>query len=134
MKKALAVILMVICSVAVMGSKPANAGMHLFAVPQTGSSGHSVALTCTPGVVASGQDPATSFNFKRSATTGGPYALEGSASTCAFTDTNVSAGQKWFYIATGVNAGGESGPSNEVSATIPTFPPPTPGSLAAIPK
>lgn len=108
-------------------------GFVLAAMPQT-SGGHSVALSCTPPVADATHDVATSFNFKRSATTGGPYTQIGTASACAFSDANVSAGQKWFYVATAVNTAGESAQSNEVSATISTFPPAPPTSLVGVPK
>lgn len=134
MRKLLFVVLLTAVIALTAGSRSADAGLHLFAMPQAGGGGHSVALTCTPGAVAAGQDPATSFNFKRSLTTGGPYTIIGNSPACNFTDTGVTASEKLFYVVTGVNAGGESAPSSEVSATIPTFPPPTPGSLAAIPK
>jgi len=40
-----------------------------------------------------------------------------------FTDTNVVAGQTYFYYVTAVNGANQSAPSNEANATIPFAPP-----------
>ncbi|HKV62083.1 MAG TPA: glycoside hydrolase family 44 protein [Candidatus Acidoferrum sp.] len=61
---------------------------------------------------------ATSYNVKRSTTTGGPYnTLVASPMQTAFTDTTVTNGTKYFYVVTAVNVAGQSGNSNEAAAT-----------------
>jgi len=66
---------------------------------------------------------ATRYNVKRSLTPGGPYtsinaAIQGSA----YTDTTVTNGITYYYVVSASNFDGESGDSNEASAT-PQIPP-----------
>ncbi len=80
---------------------------------------------------------ATSYNLKRSPSSGGPYATIISTASTSYNDTNVVNGTTYYYVVTAVNAGGENPTnSNEVNATPPlppvsnpkigyvTFPPP----------
>src|SRR5581483_8684705 len=60
---------------------------------------------------------ATSYNVKRSTTSGGPYTLVGSPSSTSFTNTGLTNGTTYFYVVTAVNSGGESSNSSEASAT-----------------
>ena len=60
---------------------------------------------------------ATSFSVKRAQVSGGPYAVVGAVSTTAFTDTNVSNNQTYFYVVSSANSQGVSADSSEVSAT-----------------
>lgn len=60
---------------------------------------------------------ATSYNVKRATVSGGPYTTIGSPTTTSFTDSTVTNGTTYFYVATAVNSAGESGNSNQVSAT-----------------
>jgi hypothetical protein len=61
---------------------------------------------------------ATSYNIKRATTTGGPYTtVKSGNTTTSYTDTGLTNGTKYFYVVTAVNLGGESGSSNEASAT-----------------
>ena len=63
------------------------------------------------------------FNIYRSSVSGGPYTkLNSSLITVAmYTDSNVSAGQTYFYVGTSIGSQGtKSSYSNEVSVTIPT--------------
>lgn len=61
---------------------------------------------------------ATSYNVKRATTTGGPYTtIATSVTGTIYTDIAVTNGTTYYYIVTAVNAGGESGNSNEASAT-----------------
>ena len=67
---------------------------------------------------------ATGFNVKRGTTSGGPYTqvgAVGSSTTVVFTDSGPFVeGQTYYYVVTAVGPQGESAPSNEASATIPT--------------
>jgi hypothetical protein len=61
---------------------------------------------------------ATGYNIKRSTTVGGPYTVI--ASNLAggnYIDTSVTNGTTYYYILNAVTTAGESGNSNEVSAT-----------------
>ena len=74
----------------------------------------------------------TGFNVKRSTVSGGPYDVINtvtSATYSTYTDNNVVNGTTYYYVVTAITAVGESGSSNEVSAT-PTgdvVNPPDPG-------
>jgi fibronectin type 3 domain-containing protein len=76
---------------------------------------------------------ATSYNVKRSMTTGGPYTTVSSPTVTNFTDTGLSNGTTYYYVVTTVNAAGESGPSSEANAKpmAPAQPPPAPTGLTA---
>jgi fibronectin type 3 domain-containing protein len=78
---------------------------------------------------------ATTYNVKRSATTGGPYALLSSPAAASFTDTTVTNGTTYFYVVSAVNSAGESANSAEASAkpTAPTQAPAAPSGLMATP-
>ena len=74
-------------------------------------------------------DPSPSTNLQgykvyRSQVSGGPYSsISGTlgTSTSQFLDTTVFSGQKYFYVVTSIDVNGlESGPSTEVSVTVPT--------------
>ncbi|GJM70191.1 hypothetical protein HMSSN036_24070 [Paenibacillus macerans] len=61
----------------------------------------------------------TSFNVKRATVSGGPYDVIDTVTsdTYSYTDINVTNGTTYYYIVTAVTAAGESGNSNEASAT-----------------
>jgi subtilisin family serine protease len=124
------------------------------AVNGYGESGNSNEASATPlppppaaptGLSASGGDAqvslswtastgATSYNVKRATTTGGPYTtIKSGNATTAYTDTGLSNGTKYFYVVTAVNLGGESGSSNEASATPLPPAPAAPTNLGASP-
>jgi hypothetical protein len=69
---------------------------------------------------------ATSYNVKRSTTSGGPYTTVGSPTGTSFTNTGLTNGTTYFYVVTAVNSAGESGNSAQVSGTpnvsIPSIP------------
>jgi hypothetical protein len=65
---------------------------------------------------------ATSYNVKRSSTNGGPYITIASPTTTSYTNTGLAIGGTYYYVASAVNAEGESPNSSEVSATT-VFPP-----------
>jgi hypothetical protein len=92
--------------------------------------------------VASG---ATSYNVKRSLTSGGPYStIASNIATASFTDTSVRRAADYFYVITSANGDGESANSGEAlasaglpapwaSADIGTSAPVLPGSASITP-
>jgi len=80
--------------------------------------------TATPGLSQvvlqwTGVTGATSYNVKRSQTAGGPYTAIASSTTPSYTDNNLSNGNTYYYVVSSVSSGGESGNSNEATATVP---------------
>jgi hypothetical protein len=58
-----------------------------------------------------------SYNVKRSTTNGGPYKTVATGVTSTtYTNTGLRSGVTYYYVVTAVNAAGESGNSNQVSA------------------
>lgn len=81
---------------------------------------HGVALAWTPAPADSTHAAAVSFNIYRGTTSGGPYNKIASATDGAYTDTSGIPNTSYFYVATGVDAGGfESAFSNEATAVFP---------------
>src|SRR5215510_11585123 len=77
---------------------------------------------------------ATSYNVKRSTTSGGPYTtIATGVTSTSFTNTGLTNGTTFFFVVSAVNAAGESGNSNQASATPQNVqtPPPAPTGLAA---
>jgi fibronectin type 3 domain-containing protein len=99
----------------------------LFAWPgRSQTKTHSISLTWTAG---SGD---VTFNVYRSTTSGSGYTKIGSSATTNYVDSSGTGGVKYFYVVTGVDAGGfESANSNEASATMFSLPNPPTG-LAAV--
>lgn len=60
---------------------------------------------------------ATSYNVKRSTTSGGGYSTIATVSGTTYTDTAVANGTTYYYVVTATNSAGESGNSLEDSAT-----------------
>jgi fibronectin type 3 domain-containing protein len=79
---------------------------------------------------------ATSYQVKRSTTTGGPYTVVSSQASTRFTDAGLTNGTKYFYVVSAANSAAQSANSNEASATptAPAEPPPTPAGLKATPS
>jgi subtilisin family serine protease len=64
---------------------------------------------------------ATTYNVKRSVTSGGPYTTVASGvTTTTYTDTGLTNGVTFYYVVSGVNSIGESANSAQVSATPST--------------
>ena len=81
---------------------------------------------------AASSDPATGFNIHRADLSAGPFAVIGSSPTSPYVDNTVVGGKTYFYEVTATNAAGESGPSNEVTATITVSLPPAPTGLSIV--
>ncbi|MGO9085174.1 MAG: glycoside hydrolase family 44 protein [Terriglobales bacterium] len=64
---------------------------------------------------------AASYNVNRGGASGGPYTTVASPTTTSYNDTAVTNGTTYYYVVTAVNTAGESGNSNQASAT-PTAP------------
>jgi fibronectin type 3 domain-containing protein len=99
-----------------------------------------VGIIVTPGnaeisltwMVASGS---TSYNVKRSTTSGGPYSQIASPTAASYVDSSVTNNTKYFYVVSAVDSAGQSNNSAEVSATpmAPVQIPAVPVGLAATP-
>ncbi|MBF0503706.1 MAG: fibronectin type III domain-containing protein [Candidatus Omnitrophica bacterium] len=71
---------------------------------------------------------ATSYNVKRSPTSGGSYSTvstPGAVTTPSYTDTNLTNGTTYYYVVSAVNGTGEGANSFEVSAAPQGMPAPT---------
>jgi fibronectin type 3 domain-containing protein len=65
----------------------------------------------------------TGYNVYRASVSGGPYTKVNPALVVGttYTDSNVQAGQSYFYVTTALNGNGtESTYSNQVQATVPS--------------
>lgn len=86
----------------------------------------SLSATGTTGAVSlswNTSSAATSYNIKRSTTSGSGYSTIGNVSSLTFTDTTVTSGSSYYYVVTAVNSVGESSNSNEVaSSSLPSAP------------
>ena len=60
---------------------------------------------------------ATSYHVKRSTTAGSGYTQIGAPTTANFADSGLTNGTTYYYVVTAVNTAGESGNSNQASAT-----------------
>jgi fibronectin type 3 domain-containing protein len=70
---------------------------------------------------------ATSYYVKRGTASGGPYTTVGSPAGTTYADTSLTNGTTYYYVVTAVNATGQSGNSNQATATpaaAPTAPVP----------
>src|SRR5215475_8909763 len=106
------------------GGTPPPAPTNLVATP--GNAQVSLSWNASSG--------ATSYNVKRSTTSGGPYTTIATGVTATnFTNTQLVNGTTFFYVVSAVNAAGESGNSNQASATPLGTPPPAPTGLTASP-
>jgi fibronectin type 3 domain-containing protein len=78
---------------------------------------------------------ATSYNVKRSTTSGGPYSQIATPSANSYADTGLTNGATYYYVVAAVNSSGQSANSAQASATpvAPATPPPTPTNLTATP-
>ncbi len=72
----------------------------------------------TLGLVWNSSFSATNYNLKRSTTNGGPYATIATRPNTDFHDTNVVAATTYYYVVSGLSAGGES-PNSASASAVP---------------
>ena len=79
----------------------------------------------------SGSTGATSYSVQRGTASGGPYTQIATPTATNYTDSGVTNGTTYYYVASAVNTAGASAYSNQVSAipTAPATPPATPTGL-----
>ena len=87
-------------------------------------------LTATAGnliatLTWSASSGATSYNIYQSTTSGGAYAEVGSSTSTSAVVGSLSNGTTYYFVVTAVTSSGESGYSNQTSATPVSAPPPT---------
>jgi glycosyl hydrolase family 44/fibronectin type III domain protein len=70
----------------------------------------------------------TSFNVKRSTTSGGPYATIASSVAASYTDSGLTNGTTYYYVVSAINSAGESANSPQATAK-----PSAPQSVPAVP-
>jgi hypothetical protein len=81
-----------------------------------------------PWTAATTGGTVTGYKVKRGLASGGPYVTIASPTIINYADVSsitnpLTDGSKLWYVITATGPGGESGPSNEVLATIPFLPP-----------
>jgi hypothetical protein len=84
------------------------------------SAPYSVAATAGPNQVLltwKGGYGSTSYNVKRSATSGGPYTAVATPITTSYTDPGLTNGATYYYVVSGLTSAGEGPSSSQVSAT-----------------
>ena len=124
---------------AVNASGESGNSTQVSATPQGVAPAAPTGLTATPGNAQvslswNASSGATSYNVKRATVSGGPYTTVAPTSATSFTDTTVTNGTTYFYVVTAVNASGESGNSNQASATPQAVAPAPPTNVTANPN
>jgi hypothetical protein len=99
-------------------------------VPATPTDVSAAAGNAQATVTWNASSGATSYNVKRSQTSGGPYTKIASPTSPSYTDTGLTNGTPYYYVVSAVNSAGESANSPEVTAT-PVAPPAAPTGLNA---
>src|SRR6185436_8175641 len=71
---------------------------------------------------------ASSYNVKRSTTSGGPYTTITNVTSTSFVNIGLANGTTYYYVVSALNSSGESGNSAQASATpVGTLPAPLVG-------
>jgi TatA/E family protein of Tat protein translocase len=99
----------------------ANAGQAAQSQPTVVAAPVGITASPSHGRVALGWNAspsASSYNVKRSGTSGGPYALIASTATTSYADEGLASGT-FYYVVSSVGSSGESMNSVEVTATTP---------------
>jgi fibronectin type 3 domain-containing protein len=91
------------------------------ATPATPTNLQSTAGNAQVSLAWAASTGATSYNVKRSTTSGGPYSQIASPSNNSYTDTGLTNGTTYYYVVSALNASGQSANSSQASAT-PTAP------------
>jgi hypothetical protein len=89
--------------------------------PQIPAAPTTLTATAANGQVSlswTGSASASGYNIKRGLASGGPYSLLTTTVQASYTDTSVNIGTTYYYVVTAFNSAGESGNSNEASATL----------------
>lgn len=74
----------------------------------------------------------TSYNVKRSASTGGPYTvIAPGIEATSFSDTDITGEETYYYVVSANTPGGESADSTEAQGTALAIPPSAPSGLTA---
>lgn len=86
------------------------------------SPGLTAGIQVSPGDMAASlhwvaAEGATSYNVKRSVTTGGPYSTIASCTALSYVDTTLANGVTYYYVVSAVNGNGEGANSSEVNVT-----------------
>jgi fibronectin type 3 domain-containing protein len=98
-----------------------NASGSPQSVSLSGTGTHDVILTWTPSATPG----VTGYNVYRGTTSGAESATPVNSSPIAgttYVDTNVKAGQAYYYVVTAISSNGitQSSDSNQASATVPS--------------
>lgn len=95
---------------------------------------HKVTLNWKASQTDADHDAPATYEVKRSNIAMGPFNLlaEVPAMQLDYVDNDVKSGESWSYIITAKLSTNESGPSNEVTVSIPFLVPGAPSELAAI--
>ena len=117
--------------VAAGGSGSSGTGTTADSVPAVPSGMTATAGNAQVNLAWSVSTGATTYHVKRATVSGGPYTQIATPSSTTFVDTGLTNGTKYFYVASAVNAKGESANSAETSAT-PTAPVTIPSAPAGL--
>jgi hypothetical protein len=85
-------------------------------VPAAPSGLAATAGSATVGLQWTGSSGATSYHVKRATTNGGPYTQIAAPTSATYTDTSVTNGTTYYYVASALDSAGESVNSAQVSA------------------
>jgi len=78
---------------------------------------------------------ATSYNLKRSTSSGGPYAtIAPGITSTTYNNTGLINGTTYYYVVSALNSVGESGNSSQVIATPQAIVPPNPLPTSMLPS